>query len=294
MQTLTSRPLYRESNRRLEDHFHQLHLSTQHLVCQGQMSEQLLQAILRPEQCGSSHSLSKGELMEDRVDYDKTAISSGLSQPPSKASITHFCPDGMSFSTHASDPIRFDLRCIRSCRAPCSCSCHIKTRLKTPSILDYVLGLLFITYNSRPLTSMSGKCNLSSCRKQGLSTAEITYTFPRWFIQRMIAIKVKSMGPELILRVSRIRPKNAAIFLALENNNVEIARELLTAGEASVLDVNQEGQSLIHVRPPLYLQNNVDLIGVKCALGRYWPTHDILKLLLDAGADIMQEDSNQM
>lgn len=45
-----------------------------------------------------------------------------------------------------------------------------------------------------------------------------------------------------------MRPKDAAIFLALEHNDVDAVKRLLAAGNASMHDVNEEGQSLLHVR----------------------------------------------
>ena len=203
------------------------------------MSEHLLQDILRSVARGTpQHSFTTGQ-MEKPLNSNKFAICNDSSSL-----------DGTPISTCSSGPVRFDLTYIRSCRSVCSCSCHKLARLRSPSILDNVLGTLFVRYNSRPLTAMSSYCNISSCQRPRASAAEITYTFPQWFIQRMVTIKAQPTGPEFLVRVFRVRPKNTAIFLALENNNVEIAKELLSAGDASVLDINQEGQSLIHVRHP--------------------------------------------
>ena len=75
----------------------------------------------------------------------------------------------------------------------------------------------------------------------------ITYVFPLWVVQRTMVIKLQGKGPELLLRVRRVRPNNATIFLALENNDLKAVKRLLAAGEASILDVNEDGQSLLHV-----------------------------------------------
>jgi hypothetical protein len=61
-----------------------------------------------------------------------------------------------------------------------------------------------------------------------------------------------SKGPELCLRMVRVRPLDAHIFAAArlqnENSGLHHIKRLLLAGEASVLDVNPGGETALLVR----------------------------------------------
>ena len=58
-------------------------------------------------------------------------------------------------------------------------------------------------------------------------------------------------GPELCLRVVRVRPDNADIFIAVRDDREEVAlqqtKRLLFAGKASVLDVSFRGETILSV-----------------------------------------------
>ena len=131
-------------------------------------------------------------------------------------------------------------------------------RWKSPNFLKNVLGVVSVGYTSIPLASAPQACGLPSCRRRGESAFTITYVFPLWFVQRTLIIKFQERGPELLLRVRRVRPSDAAIFLALEDNNLKIVKRLLAKGEASILDVNEDGQSLLHVSYHLCLVRYFD------------------------------------
>ena len=88
---------------------------------------------------------------------------------------------------------------------------------------------------------------------QGQST-KITYTyaFPEWFISRVVYFNFKNeqlRGPDLFLWVVRVRPRDADIFVIVQDDREGLALEhtkrLLLAGEASVLDVNPKGESAL-------------------------------------------------
>ena len=59
-------------------------------------------------------------------------------------------------------------------------------------------------------------------------------------------------GPELCLRVARVRPRDAGIFLAAMIDDKALAvhqiKRLLMDGEASALDVDSSGQTVITAR----------------------------------------------
>ena len=139
----------------------------------------------------------------------------------------------------------------KSCNMNCRCSCHKKGRLKSPKFLTTILGSIMVGYNAIP--GLAPKCNEPSCKGQSTKIT-YTYAFPEWFVSRVLYLNFKNeqlRGPELCLRVVRVRPFNANIFLALEDKREENAlqqtKRLLLAGKASVLDVNPYGYSLLSV-----------------------------------------------
>ena len=139
----------------------------------------------------------------------------------------------------------------KSCNVKCRCSCHKKGSLKSPKFLTTILGSIMLGYNAIP--GLAQRCNDPSCKGQSTKIT-YTYAFPEWFISRVVYFNFKHeqlRGPELCLRVVRVRPRDADIFVAIQNKREELALEhtkrLLLAGEASVLDINPKGESALLV-----------------------------------------------
>ena len=144
----------------------------------------------------------------------------------------------------------FKITC-KSCNMNCRCSCHKKSRLKSPKFLTTILGSIMVGYHAIP--GLAPKCNDPSCKGQSTKIT-YTYAFPDWFISRVVYFNFKNeqlRGPEMCLRVVRVRPYDADIFIALADKREEVAlqqtKRLLFAGEASVLDVDPDGDSLLSV-----------------------------------------------
>ena len=155
-----------------------------------------------------------------------------------------------SLTTHRSFnmPVAVDFANVKSCSSSCICSCHRPFRFASPKLLQAVIGALSITYNYSHFVNR--KCDKLMCQRRSSSTARFTYIFPRWVCQRVIAINaayIFSRGPELLLRVYRRRPLFASIFTAISYGTLKQVQDLLECDEASVLDVNDRGQSVLHV-----------------------------------------------
>ena len=145
----------------------------------------------------------------------------------------------------------------KSCHVNCRCSCHKKCSLKSPKFLTPMLGSIMVGYNTIP--GLAQRCNDPSCKGQSTNIT-YTYAFPEWFVRRVVYFNFKNeqlKGPELCLRIVNVRPSNANIFIALQDDREEFVLEhtkrLLLAGEASVLDVNPEGESILLVGEVLFL-----------------------------------------
>ena len=139
-----------------------------------------------------------------------------------------------------------------SCELSCSCACHKTSRYRSPTFMATIVGSLFLGYNAVPW--FSPKCDRTFCRGDS-SKLTYTYAFPRWFVDRVLILKISNTavrGPELCLRLARVRPGNSKIFQAAIDWSDEVAvhhiRRLLRAGEASVLDVDPDGQTALQVK----------------------------------------------
>ena len=72
--------------------------------------------------------------------------------------------------------------------------------------------------------------------------------FPRWMLDMAISIKLNAQGPEMLIRYLHARDFGSTpVFQLLTRSQFEQAKNLRSTGQASVLDVNQAGWSLLHV-----------------------------------------------
>lgn len=60
-------------------------------------------------------------------------------------------------------------------------------------------------------------------------------------------MKLRSPGPDLQLKVLSVRPNDSEVFSAVENQDTSNVREMLAGGCASILELNEEGESLLTV-----------------------------------------------
>ena len=140
------------------------------------------------------------------------------------------------------------------CGSDCCCSCHRRNRFRSPSILDNVLGSLSVGYHTSPWAAPT--CNSPSCRHRSKKFTYI-HAFPQWLCHRILLAHLaysQSKGPELCFRMLRVRSTNSDIFRLFrgprEADEIIMTgvRRLFDNGEASVLDIDEEGASVLRVR----------------------------------------------
>ena len=139
------------------------------------------------------------------------------------------------------------------CRFDCRCSCHRRSRFRSPSHLANVLGLLSVGYHMSPWAAPT--CNSPSCRHR-LKEFTYIYAFPQWLSNRILHAHLaysESRGPELCLRMLRVRSKGSDIFRLFygpEPDEIVMTgvRRLFDNGKASVLDIDEDGASVLRVR----------------------------------------------
>ena len=156
----------------------------------------------------------------------------------------------------------------RVCDASCRCRCH-SCHLWRLQYFRSILGSLSITWKGSSL--LKGTCDDTRCLSNPKKTTCV-YAFPFWLLDGIISISYScelAKGPELLLRVMRTR--DFADFYALIYSSeawavIEMKR-MLDCGEASVFDIHEEGDSILHV----------------AVINHRW---DIAQLLIFSGADM--------
>ena len=159
-----------------------------------------------------------------------------------------------SLSDTAVTPCEVNFGFARSlCEQDCDCACHRRGKIRTPACLNTFLGSLFVGYSINPW--MTRECDSTDC--QGHSTfITFTYAFPQWLLNRMMRSNIaydQSRGPELCIRVVRVRSEKENIFRTItghyhfESQRVQHLKFLLTHGKASILDVDPHGSNALTV-----------------------------------------------
>lgn len=137
----------------------------------------------------------------------------------------------------------------RVCNPLCICRCHHPIKIKSPSWLQSFLGLVYVGYSGAPL--LPGRsCDQKSCEKQSSSVLILGYSFPSWFIHRMILFRNQSTprdGHMLSVRTPRIVSNGSEIFYACKLGKVNEIRRLFAEGLASPFDADYLGQTPLSV-----------------------------------------------
>ena len=135
------------------------------------------------------------------------------------------------------------------CAPLCNCTCHHETWLRSPQFLSSILGSLLLSYGGLSLQKKS--CSEQSCQGSAHASASFAYYFPQWLLARMIYVFLSLTplaGPSAALRVHRIVPGDAEVFIHAKTGNVERIRELFQKQLASPHDIHAEsGVSPLHV-----------------------------------------------
>ena len=181
---------------------------------------------------------SQGQPVEDLIHNtleDMSFPKPGVSQPDMTGTKAQSRILGVSFAS-------------RFCASDCRCICHKQGRLNSPKILNAVLGSLFVGYKASP--PADSPCQHVNCRNM---STKIVYTFPWWIWSRTVSALLswkQPKGPELLIRLMRPRSETDDIFFALTRpmNAFKIFERLLLEGEASVVDVDTNNNTLLHVR----------------------------------------------
>ena len=137
-----------------------------------------------------------------------------------------------------------------SCRRGCSCVCHLQRRSALPTVVDRVIGQMFVGYAGLPLLNQS--CDTESCEKSQSPSVSLEYWFPLGFVwSQIVRLQLTfrpNVGPHYELSSLRRVPDTAQCVNFALNGNIEGLRDLFDRGMASPRDVSStRGYSILRV-----------------------------------------------
>jgi len=128
-----------------------------------------------------------------------------------------------------------------------SMSCR-RANVRTPRAFNDYLGSLCLGYLN--IACRDSTCYRQSCRPKSKSSFCLKYHFPHWFLPYAVSIFFqlsKTSGPEIVLRMPKVRPANADVFYFACTGNIDGMRSLFKSGLASPHDVEYgTGLSALH------------------------------------------------
>lgn len=128
-----------------------------------------------------------------------------------------------------------------NCKRACGCACHSVYRLRSPSLLQSILGSLLVKSNG--LYYLTQPCNEFNCHRNPSASVRISYRFPEWFLNRMISSTISTnrlSGPQLSLIVPRVVANTSDIFFHAFAGNIDGIARLFDSGLASPCDISEK------------------------------------------------------
>ncbi|KAJ5715056.1 fibronectin type 3 and ankyrin repeat domains protein [Penicillium malachiteum] len=166
---------------------------------------------------------------------------------------------------------------IEKCEPFCSCQCHIRTSIQSPSWARSILGSFVLHTNSNILVDRR-PCNYRRCKRNGEASTRFTFYAPSWLLRRAVSVtasKGAGLDPasfSMFLKVPHVLPANAEILKAIEYADTEKIKAMLLNRMISPHDIDESGLSLL-----------------SHPIGRSWD-HHAASLFIQAGADRFYRD----
>ena len=135
-----------------------------------------------------------------------------------------------------------------SCVAWCSCCCHARVYVRSPTTFDPIFGSISTVYGG--ILSAARPCNEYSCRRRSGKAFRLKYRPPPWLYSHLFQLSIISTplyGLKLDLHFPRTVTWDAPIWTHAMEGDVDAIQDLFSRGVASPWDVNPIGGSMLHV-----------------------------------------------
>jgi len=138
----------------------------------------------------------------------------------------------------------------KPCQRNCHCQCHVSTQVCTPKWAKDLLGSLIIRSNTTLLLNRK-PCNYLGCGKSNRAIARFAYYAPMRLWNRAVYASVSrqaafGMGVSISFAFPRLTP-NKKIWVFIQEGMIDEVRSQIEHGAASIYDVGEDGESLLHV-----------------------------------------------
>lgn len=136
------------------------------------------------------------------------------------------------------------------CSATCQCACHAFHRLSNPTWAIPIFGTLLGSVTRFP----NPKCSQKSCNSQSRFSASLVYFFPHWMPAwlhlrtfYLFISRDRSDSVYFNLRFSRVVDSDHPSMHCAVSGDIHGLIVLFQSGESAPVDVDKNGNSLLHV-----------------------------------------------
>jgi hypothetical protein len=180
----------------------------------------------------------------------------------------------------------------KGCRPFCSCICHRRYRKRPPTLMNKLLGSIFLGYSSVPFFGV--ECDDSACIQPSKFSATFTYYFPSWFvIKHMFSLVLMTTplgGPGGVLKIRKIQYTDFSIFRMASIGDCKGIKSLLDRRTVHPSTTWWGGWSPLHVECPHYHIFVVHANKLEYAISNGQAS--VCKYLLSRNADPLLEDGD--
>ena len=134
------------------------------------------------------------------------------------------------------------------CPKRCPCQCHTRMTVRTPSVLQGIVGQLMFdyTYLVQPRS-----CDYPRCRKEKKRTS-FTYFLPTWVASRAISIAslandLSGVGASWSVKMPIVLDRREHLWTAIAEDKVRLVQEYFARREYSPYTMDKSGYTILFV-----------------------------------------------
>ena len=132
------------------------------------------------------------------------------------------------------------------CQSQCRCRCHKDKIAGTrQEIISGIVGRLVLLYK---FSSCNVICCAMSADTRHFSSAQVNYSFPRWFLQKALYLEMSwNRYRPLLITIARIIPGDHPAWGAIRSGDLQSLQRLIMSESWLPINVDASGMSLLLV-----------------------------------------------